>query len=296
MFKKIVFIINPIFGINRSPSRIIRWIDEYWMDSGVAYEVLKTGHRGHATELARAAVDAGVDMVVACGGDGTINEIGQTLVSTDTVLGVVPAGSGNGFARNMNISLNQRKAVAALRNPRLVKIDAGKINEYFFFNVAGAGLDAIISEAFDEFRLRGPVPYFYVGVREYFRYRPLRAEIHLPDRKIQRSPILLSFANLPQFGVGATIAPNALPADGLLQVCVLNPVRLQRAIVNLPKLFNGRIDQLPELEIFPATRVIIHRPEAAPIHTDGDPHPGDALITVQVFPQSLNLALPNFEQ
>ena len=119
--KKVVFIINPIFGINRKPAKIIEWIDASWRDSGVTYEIIKTGHRGHGEDLAKAAAEAGADMVVAAGGDGTINEVGRGLLNTNAALGVIPAGSGNGFARNVKIPLDQQEAIEVL-NTAFLKI------------------------------------------------------------------------------------------------------------------------------------------------------------------------------
>jgi YegS/Rv2252/BmrU family lipid kinase len=293
MLKRVVFIVNPIFGINRNPTKIIQWIHEVWSNSGINYEILKTGHRRHGTELATNAVADKVDMVVAVGGDGTINEIGQGLLGTDTALGIIPAGSGNGFARNVNIPLNQKKAIAILLNPRFKKIDVGKINGFYFFNVAGAGLDAIISVRFDHSRTRGLLSYFVIALKTYFRYRPEPVDIHLEDRKFRRSPLLLSFANLPEFGGNATIAPNALPDDGLIDVCILNPIKIRKALVNLPKLFNGKIDELPEMEIYQVKKAVIKRPHGGPIHTDGDPHNDvNHHLTIEVLPGQLKVALP----
>lgn len=292
MLKKVVFIVNPIFGINRNPTKIIQWIHELWDDSGIEYEILKTGHRGHGTELAKYAVAGKADMIVAVGGDGTINEIGRGLIGTETALGVIPAGSGNGFARNVNIPLNQRMAIAVLRNPEFRRMDVGKINDFLFFNVAGVGLDAIISVHFDNSRTRGSIPYFIIGVKEYFRYKPDPVDIYLGDIKIRRSPILLSFANLPEFGNNATIAPHARPDDGLIDVCILNPVSLGKALVNIPKLFNGKINQLPEMEIYQVEKAVIQRLHQGPIHTDGDPHLHvDSLLTLEVLPKQLKVAV-----
>lgn len=292
MLKKVVFIVNPIFGINRNPDKIIQWIHDLWKDSGIEYEVFKTDHRGHGSELARNAVARKIDMVVAVGGDGTINEIGQELLGKNIALGVVPAGSGNGFARNMNIPLDQKTAIAALRKPQFCKIDAGKVNEFYFFNVAGIGLDAIISARFDHSRTRGMIPYFIIGVKEYLRYEPQTMEIQLEDRQIRRSPLLLSFANLPEFGVNATIAPNARPDDGLIDLCILNPLKFSKALIHIPKLFNSKIDQLPEMEIYQVKKALIRRPHKGPIHTDGDPyHDVDNLLTLEVLPGQLTLAV-----
>lgn len=291
MLKKVLFVINPIFGINRDPDKIVQWIEQLWRDSGVEYQIVKTSQRGNGTELARQAAARGVDMVVAAGGDGTINEVARGLIDTSTALGVIPAGSGNGFARNMGIPLDHRSAIAALREPSFRQIDAGKINNYYFFNVAGLGLDAVISDRFHYSKMRGSFPYFVIGVKEFFRYQPQPVDILLDGREIRRSPLLLSFANLPEFGVNATIAPNARPDDGLIDLCILSPVKFGRALLNLPKLFDGRIDQLPEMEIYQVPKAIIRRSHQGPIHTDGDPHPDNNELTVEVLPGKLKLAL-----
>lgn len=291
MIKKVLFVVNPIFGINRDPEKIVHWIEKLWRDSGVEYQITKTARPGNGTELAREAAAREVDMVVAAGGDGTINEVARGLIGTPTALGVIPAGSGNGFARNMGIPLDHRTAIAALREPVFRQIDAGKINDYYFFNVAGLGLDAIISDRFHYSKMRGFFPYFMIGVKEYFRYEPQPVDIFLNGREIHRSPLLLSFANLPEFGVNATIAPNARPDDGLIDLCILSPVKFGRALANLPKLFDGRIDQLPEMEIYQVANAVIRRSHEGPIHTDGDPHRDNTLLTVEVLPGKLKLAL-----
>ena len=293
MLSKVTFIINPIFGINRRPAKIIGWIHDIWKDKGIAYTIEKTAHRGHGTELAREAVKRGAEMVVAVGGDGTINEVGEGLIGSNAALGVVPAGSGNGFARNMKIPLKQKLAIEALLSPRFRQIDIGKINEFYFFNVAGAGLDAAISNSFDHVKMRGPLPYFYIGVREFFRYTPDSVVIHFNNREeLIRMPMLLSFANLPQFGVGATIAPNAKPDDGLLDVCILSPMKLGSALKHLPKLFNGKIDRIPEMEIYQASEIYVQRNFPLPIHTDGDPRASSGSLRVKVLPGAIKLALP----
>lgn len=293
MLKKVRFIINPISGVNRRPARIIEWIDRYWGESGIEYEILKTGHRGHGTELARAAASQGCDMVVAAGGDGTINEVGRGLTGTPTALGIIPAGSGNGFARNLGIPLSQKAAIRLLRAPRIVPIDIGKINDRYFFNVAGSGLDAKVSVAFDAFPRRGLLPYVYLSFREYFRFKAEPVNIQLPDRRIRRSPILLTFANLPEFGNNAVIAPGARADDGLLDVCILNPVSLWKLLLNLPRIVSGRIDELAEMEIYQVQRAVITREHSSPIHTDGDPHVEGSTLWVEVVRDGLRVALPD---
>lgn len=292
MLKKVIFVLNPISGINRRPEKIVQWIKELWEDAGVGYEILKTTHRGQGVELAREAAAAGAAMVVAAGGDGTINEIGRGLIGSDTALGIIPAGSGNGFARNIDIPLDQKKAIALLKNPAFKKFDAGKINDHYFFNVAGSGLDAEVTAGFAQSPIRGPVPYFLIGVREYFRFEPQPMIIKMDHREIRRTPMMISFANLPEFGVNATIAPNARPDDGLLDICIINPLSLWRSLIHSHKLFNGRIEEIEEVEIYRARNVKIFRFNEGPIHTDGDLHFEGAQLNIQVLPGQLKVAVP----
>ena len=291
--KTTLFIINPISGPLRKPDKIIQMIHNHWGDSGVQYTIKKTDHRGHAIELAKEASEKKIDLVVAVGGDGTINEIGRGLAGSETALGVIPTGSGNGFARNFNIPLRVESAIRTLKNPLFKRIDVGKINGHYFFNVAGVGLDAEISAHFDRFGMRGPIPYFIFGIREFLRYKPKTITINLNNRqKIECKPILLSFANVPQYGNGAIIAPGAKPDDGLLDVCILHPISSIKVLTNINKLFDGTIDEMEEMQILQTPRVLIQREKEGYIHTDGDPHLEAAEISVEVLAGNLIVAIP----
>lgn len=287
------FIVNPISGALRNPEKIIALIQQVLKDTKIEFEIKKTTHIGNATELAQEAVSKRIDMVVAVGGDGTINEVGRGLVNSDVILGVIPAGSGNGFARNFTIPLNIRKSIELFKNPVLKKIDIGKINDHYFFNVAGIGLDAEISAHFERFGFRGPLPYFMVGFREFFRYRPESIVLNLNNEKLSFNPIVLSIANAPQYGNGAIIAPHAKPDDGELDFCVMSPISILKAIFNVQKLFNGTIDQLEEMKIFKSPAGEIIREKEGYIHTDGNFHLEDPHLKIEVFPKQLNLAVAN---
>ncbi|RMG60786.1 MAG: diacylglycerol kinase family lipid kinase [Calditrichaeota bacterium] len=288
----VVFILNPISGVNRRPEKIRRAIQDIWGPSGRRFEIWQTEGRGHATELASRAVEQGADMVVAIGGDGTINEVGRGLVGSQTALGVIPAGSGNGFARNFDIPLDQPQAIRMLLAPAIRTIDVGQINQHYFFNVAGLGLDAQVAARFDRFGIRGPLPYFLVGAREFLRYTP--QPIALSNEKEQRTihPLVFSIANLPQYGNGAVIAPDARPDDGQLDVCILYPISIVTALTQVYRLFNGTIQQVREYETFRIRSLKVERPRADYIHTDGDPHWADRVLDIQVLPRQLRVAVP----
>ena len=289
--QKIRFIVNPISGINRNPQKIVRWIEEIIKPSGRTVEIVYTREPGDGTRLGKEAVALGFDLVVAVGGDGTINEISSGIMGSRAILGVIPAGSGNGFARNFDIPLTQRKAIQILLSPRIITIDAGKINNRYFFNVAGIGLDAEISQNFEQFGFRGPIPYFIIGTKSFLQYKPKLIKIILDNQELEYSPLLLSIANAPQYGNGAVIAPAAKPDDGLLDICILDAIPFWKAASNIHRLFNGTIDQIEGFHSFQAKELSIQRVAAGAIHTDGNPFREEAFLKVQVVPNALKVAV-----
>lgn len=290
--KHIRFIVNPISGVNRNPQKILKWVYEIFEGNSLKVDHVFTEGPGDGTRLAGAAVEEKVDLVVAVGGDGTINEIGRGLVNSRTALGVVPAGSGNGFARNFKIPLEQRQAIEMLKDPVIQKIDVGKINQHYFFNVAGAGLDAEIGHRFEHFGMRGPIPYFITGTKAFFEYRPQPLKIRYLDEVVKTSPMILSIANLPQYGNGAIIAPEARADDGLLDLVLLEKLPLTRVLPNLYRLFNGTINRVKGYHDIQIKKAVIERPAEGYIHTDGNPHLEGARLEIEVVPQALMVAVP----
>ena len=295
MSRKIKFIINPKSGFNKNPHRILRWIDTMVKPSGIAYDICYTKKPGDATSLAEEAVDQGFNIVAVVGGDGTINEVGRALFHSDVTLAVIPAGSGNGFARNFKIPLKQQQAIKLLLNPRIIPIDIGKINDHYFFNVAGFGLDAHISESFEKFAVRGPLSYFWVGVRAFFDFRPEKVTIKFDQQKIETSPLVVSVVNAPEYGNGAIISPRAKPDDGFLDLTILDRMSFWKAVANLIRLFNGTIDQVADFHSYPVTSLEIDRSAPGPIETDGNPHHEGTHLKIEIIPKSLQVLVgPKF--
>jgi YegS/Rv2252/BmrU family lipid kinase len=295
MSRKIKFIINPKSGFNKNPRRILHWIDSVIKPSGIAYDISYTEKPGDGTSLAKEAANQGFDIVAVVGGDGTINEAGRALFHSDVALAVIPAGSGNGFARNFKIPLKQYQAIQLLLEPRIIPIDIGKINNHYFFNVAGFGLDAHISEDFERFAVRGPLSYFWVGVRAFFNFRSEKAIIKFDQQTIETTPLVVSIVNAPEYGNGAIIAPAAKPDDGLLDLIILDRMSFWKAVANLIRLFNGTINQVPAFHSYPVTSLEIIRSSPGPIETDGDPHHEGTHLKIKIIPKSLQVLVgPNF--
>ncbi|MGH1364536.1 MAG: diacylglycerol/lipid kinase family protein [Calditrichia bacterium] len=292
--KRVSFIVDPTSGFNRKPGQIVRMIEKMWADAGIEYEIFKVAHQGHGVELAELAAASGVEMVVAVGDDNMISEIAQGLLGSKTALGVIPAGAANGFARNLKLPLDQRKAITALQTPEFVAVDIGRIDKHYFLNVAGAGLTADIAFRYNQNRMIGVLPYYWRAMRQFFRSYPQKITLQFEGKYLERRPLMVCLANLPQFGNQAIIAPEASLNDGMLNVCVVNSLPTWKAILNLPRLFNGTIDKLPEVEIFRTKRVIVHREEEGVVHADGKLHYSAATLTAEAIPGKLRVAMAGF--
>lgn len=291
--KKVKFIHNPKSGLVRSPRVIRRAIEAVLEEAPFVYDFSETEYRGHAHELARRAVEEGYDAVVAIGGDGTANEVGSALLYTDTALGIIPVGSGNGLARGLSIPIAIRRAARLLLTGRIRTIDTGTIEERNFFIVTGLGFDALVGKLFDDRSLRGPLPYFYIGVREFLFFRPETFRLEFDGRTVERSALLVTVANTTQWGLGVIISPNARPDDGLLDVCIIRNITLLRALFHLPKLFTGKIDKVREYERYQTTSLRISRNKPGPFHVDGEPVDAGQSVQVGIKAQALKVIVPS---
>jgi diacylglycerol kinase family enzyme len=279
-------IVNPLSG-TASVQDKQKWVDfllKKAVDAGFTPEAVFTTHPGHATELATGAVQRGIRRVVIIGGDGSVNETARALLNTQTALGIVPVGSGNGLARHLRLPLNPKKAIERAVNGRPVVIDSGRINEHAFFCTTGIGFDAHVAHVFAQQPVRGLPTYIRTAYRAFWNYQPATYEI---DQK-PHTLFSLTVANAGQFGNNAWIAPKANVADGLLDVCLLKPFPRNAVGMVAWRLFNKTLDQSSYLTVRPARSVVVKGEGPLLIHVDGEPLLLDTdTTTVQVLPSSL---------
>ncbi len=286
----LVYIINPNSGKRAKTKDILRLIEDNSTDR---FTIYFTEYSGHASILAADSVKKGVDTVVAVGGDGTINEIARSLVNTGVVLGIIPAGSGNGFARSLKIPLNTKKAVQLLNNYSIKTIDAGKLNDKYFFGMCGVGFDALVGATFQNFGKRGAMPYFYIGLKEYFKYNFETFTIVMSGTSVDYDPLLISVANTSQYGNGAVIAPQADPSDGYFDLCIIKKMNAGAALKNISLLFNGKIKQSPYYIHKRVKSLIIKRGnKKGYYHIDGEPFLSDEDLEISVVPSALRVCVP----
>jgi len=289
----VAVIINPASG--RATSEDVRRRVELASASLSAHgeqgEVFVSRARGHARELSTAALAAGARIVIAWGGDGTVNEVASPLVGTSTALGIVPAGSGNGLARELGIDRDPARALERAFGNALRTIDAGELGGRLFFNVAGVGFDARVAECFDREGggRRGLATYIRITVRELLRYQPALYRIDPGDGP--RRALLVTFANGRQFGNSALIAPTARPDDGFLDLVAFEERSRLSTLQGLPRLFTGGITRVEGVSITPIRHASVEADRPMGFHVDGEPLQGGSRLEARVVPSCLRVVI-----
>jgi YegS/Rv2252/BmrU family lipid kinase len=289
--KRIAFIVNPRAGTNLQRN-IGDAVERYLNHKRFIYGIWFTEHPGHGYELAQKAVTEGFDYVVAVGGDGSINEIAAALIGTETALGIIPAGSGNGLAMHLGYGRAIAPAVKKLNLAEKQRIDVGYLNGRPFFNVAGIGFDGLVSNMMKQSSARGFLPYFLKSVEAGLTYTPRACKIELDDQTITRKCFVIAVANGPMYGYNVQIAPDAKLDDGLFEVVILNDAPRWQYFAAVPSTFNGKIYEAEFVEHFTTKKVVISAEEPLHVHVDGEGLILEDTLEFSIKPQSLNILVP----
>lgn len=293
MKKKAVFVINLNSGTSSKaaiPGLIENTIDKEKFD----YEIVVTQYAGHASEIASRAKDEGKDIVVAVGGDGTVNEVARAIVHSGTALGIIPCGSGNGLARHLLLPMNVKKAIEVLNECEIRALDYGIINGYPFFCTCGMGFDAFVSQKFAEAGKRGPITYVENVLREGLKYQPETYILQDENGTIKYKAFLISCANASQYGNNAYIAPQASMSDGLMDVIIMEPFDVFEAPQISIDMFNKTLDKSSKIKTFKCRKLHIHRSKPGAIHYDGDPAMTGEDIDVELVPNGISIVVNPF--
>lgn len=284
--RTILFIINPKSGTDKK--LYVRQIIGKKIDvSKFSYQVRYTEYAGHAEVLAREAVEKGMDIVVAVGGDGTVNEVARALIHTQTALGIIPCGSGNGLARHLQLPMDPEGAIQMINEACIKSLDYGTMNNLPFFCTCGMGFDAFVSMKFANSGKRGLLSYIENTLRETLTYKPDTYTLTLDDQQIEQRAFVIACANASQYGNNAFIAPAATMSDGLMDITVLEPFSAFEAPQLALQLFNGTLTTNSRVKTFKARKAHIKRLSKAPVHVDGDPLLTDTEIDVEIHPKGI---------
>lgn len=290
--KRILFIANPFSGKKKKQDiskQIFSKLDGRRFD----IEIKNTDSAGHARQLSRDAVKSRVDVIVAVGGDGTINEVASEMINSDTILGIIPRGSGNGLARHLGIPQTLPRALQLINECHSTKIDTATVNDIPFVSIAGIGFDALVAKEFAKSRQRGFITYFNVIAQHFLKYKPKKYKLIFDDHPpLTTRALFVSFANSNQFGYNTTIAPNAKLNDGKLDVCIVKKPELIEIPLIANLLLLKRIDRSEYVRIVQSKGLTVKRKKNRVVNIDGEAIKVGKALEVKINPMSLNVIIP----
>ncbi len=289
--KRIVFIVNPKAGTNLQ-KHIQESVDKHLNHRKFKYGFRFTQKSGHAKELAMEAVAEGYEIVVAVGGDGSINEVASALAGTDVVLGIIPAGSGNGLAMHLGYGRDIAEAIKKINTAEVRQIDIGLMNGQPFINLAGIGFDGLVSNLMKGSNWRGFLPYFLNSVKAGLQYTPRLCRIEMDDKVLTEKCFIISIANGPMWGYNFQIAPDARLDDGFFEVVIMKDAPKWQYFAVVPSTLNGKIYDAEFVEHYRARHVKIIAEGKNYVHLDGEGLVHEGVLEFEIKPKALKILVP----
>ncbi|MBK9302134.1 MAG: diacylglycerol kinase family lipid kinase [Bacteroidetes bacterium] len=284
------FIINSRIGSEKI-KQLQSAIDTYLSDKQV--QLTYTAYGGHATLLAQEALQLKDTVVVAVGGDGTVNEVIQQLACTNVPLAIIPTGSGNGLARHCQIPINMTQAVALLATGHLLTIDLGKANEKYFISNAGVGFDAWVCNTIKTTKSRGLKMYVWKVIKHYFSYHKDLYTLTTDEKYLKQHAFFLNIANGKEFGYGFQIAPEASLQDGLLDVILAKSITPFNGLKFVIDGWRKRLHKNKNCIYFKTKKIKIESPQLRYFQTDGDAHDCNGICEITLIENALNIMVPS---
>ncbi|MCL2290931.1 MAG: diacylglycerol kinase family lipid kinase [Bacteroidetes bacterium] len=288
--KKILFIINPISG-GHNKAKVIRSIPKLLDKSRFDISITHTKCAAHAAEITKEAVEKNIDIVVAVGGDGTINEVASQLVNTNTTLAIVPCGSGNGLARDLGISLHYKKAIQQINSLKTKKIDVGICNDQYFFSLAGVGYDAKVAYDFNRRKKRRFLGYAWAILKDYFYLKNQYYEIELENEKITGKYFFITIANCSQWGYNVKVAPGAKLDNGMFVVNLCKKPPIFPIISFIIKMLLGKINTSKYNTFKTCRKILLTSNRKFFYHLDGDAKGVSQKVEIDILHQALNTVI-----
>lgn len=288
MKRRYLIVVNPVSG-TANKERLADFSLRCMTELGMEAQILNTSASGDAFRFAQQAVEDGLDGVLAIGGDGTVNEVASALCGTDTKLGIIPCGSGNGLARHLGLPMDPVDALKVTLHGHSIPCDYATANNKPFFCTFGVGFDGRVSHAFAQCQKRGKIAYLRVIIRESKSYRPSTYRITTQDSQFTRDALIIAVCNSSQYGNNAIIAPHASLTDGLLDLTVVNPGNPLDLVRNSFELFTGLITSNRRFDTRQSSRFTIECAHEMEGHIDGEPVLFPTRIEIECHPRSLHV-------
>jgi diacylglycerol kinase (ATP) len=290
--KNVLFIVNKYAGAGYQPQvegRILTACAKFDVECTIEF----TSGPGHATDLAKEGSKKNFDIVVAVGGDGTLNEVARGLLNSKTPMGIIPKGSGNGLARHLGISMKMDKALEQLLTGKAVKMDTFRLNGKLSLNVSGIGFDGHIANLFAKKKRRGFWTYARLVTLHYINFKEFTAELELEDHAFTRhTAFMIAIANASQYGNNAQVAPQASITNNSLQTAILKKVPAQRGFRFAYQMFTGRLKTGKDYACLTMNNGTIKVDQPTAYHVDGEPCGHATEFKIEILPHSLQMITP----
>ncbi len=289
MPRKILFIVNPNAG-KKISGKLIETIRKE-LPSDIHNDISIWKDPEHFSEILQSLKTGGYTDAIAVGGDGTVNQVAKSIVNSGIALGIVPAGSGNGLARSLGISIKTVEAIQQIARGKTTTIDSGSVNGIMFFCTSGVGFDAHIGKLFATSTKRGLSSYVKITLREFSSYKEKKYKISIDGKIIEREAFLITVANAGQYGNDFYIAPQAKLNDGLFHVVVLKPFSLFGGTGTVLKVLRRKANESKLIETFTCKELTIERSGSGSIHFDGEPGIQGEELKYILHPRSLKVII-----
>ncbi len=289
--KRVVFIVNPASGVF-SKENMGDLIQSRLDRTRFEPEILLTEGPGHATEICREQIRRGTELVVAVGGDGSVNEVARGITGSDIAMGIIPAGSGNGLAHHLKIPISRKNAIDVINQGKVIRIDTGSINGQLFVSIAGIGFDGLVASRFGRSKLRGFMGYLRVVAEEYPSYKPRKYILEYDGNVVEKQALFIAFANSDQFGFNTSIAPGARIDDGLLDVVIVEKPQIIDLPILASLLYWRRIEQSKYITTFRTKELVIQTRGRRWVNIDGEPGRMRGTVRIAINPLSLRVLVP----
>jgi len=288
--KKYKLIANPAAGRGRA-NAADRKVAELFRSKGAFFDLEFTKGPKDAAEIARKAL-ADFDVIVAIGGDGTVNEIIPAMLFSQKPFAIIPAGSGNDFVKSLNIPSDFESAVDVVLQGKTKLIDAGRINETYFVNGVGIGFDAAVNHASYSINhsKKGLYLYLCALVKTLGKYRPVRLRIVMNGETMEQEIFMVTIGNGTTCGGGFKLTPHARLDDQLFDVTLVRPLGLLPLLWHFPKVFLGTIEQAKYARLERTSKITIQSLQPMPVHVDGEIYSGDCQsCEIEIIPNALKV-------
>lgn len=293
MLPNTLFLTNPLSGRKKRANEILRHVNTYYADQREQVWVQEIDFE-RLDQILEEAIAAGIKNIFAAGGDGTVNAVGAKLIHRPVNFGVIPTGSGNGYARNIGFSIKPALAVKQTIDARAIAVETALLNGKPFLNIAGVGLGAEVAFKYTTTKTRGFGPYAKSSARSLLAQKPETYQLTIDGEKLVLDDVLgIEVAIGTQYGYQAKAAPLARITDGLLDVVVIKSFPIIKTANIISKLFRGQVNRSRHIDFYQGKKIRIERENAGKAQMDGEPFDAPACIDIEIQEHSLNLLLPN---